>query len=57
MTRGDEQAQVGAGSENGRSSRETENTAYRLHAAEPVERYVTTDASQGQAARDLGFPV
>lgn len=32
-------------------------TALWFHAAEPVERFVTTDASQRQAARDLGLPV
>ncbi len=32
-------------------------TALWFHAAEPVERFVTKDASQRQAARDLGLPV
>ena len=32
-------------------------TALWFHAAEPVERFVTTDASQRQAARELGLPV
>jgi predicted nucleic acid-binding protein len=32
-------------------------TALWFHAAEPVEHFVTKDASQRQAARDLGLPV
>lgn len=32
-------------------------TALWFHAAEPVERFVTTDGSQKQAARELGLPV
>ncbi len=32
-------------------------TALWFHAAEPITRFVTTDVSQGQAARELGLPV
>ena len=32
-------------------------TALWFHAAEPVTRFVTMDASQRQAARELGLPV
>lgn len=32
-------------------------TALWFHAAEPVTRFVTIDASQRQAARELGLPV
>ena len=32
-------------------------TALWFHAAEPIVRFVTTDASQAQAARELGLPV
>ena len=32
-------------------------TALWFHAAEPIERFVTVDASQEQAAKELGLPV
>jgi hypothetical protein len=32
-------------------------TALWFHAAEPLDRFVTTDASQEHAARELGLPV
>lgn len=32
-------------------------TALWFHVAEPIERFVTTDASQERAARELGLPV
>ena len=32
-------------------------TALWFHAAEPIERFVTMDASQQQAAKELGLPV
>jgi predicted nucleic acid-binding protein len=32
-------------------------TALWFHAAEPLERFVTLDASQAEAASDLGLPV
>ena len=32
-------------------------TALRFHAAEKIDRFVTKDASQEQAARELGLPV
>ena len=32
-------------------------TAIWFHAAEPVERFVTMDASQEEAAKELGLPV
>ncbi len=32
-------------------------TALWFHAADPIERFVTMDASQRQAARELGLPV
>lgn len=32
-------------------------TALWFHAAEPIDRFVTTDTSQEQAARELGLPV
>jgi predicted nucleic acid-binding protein len=32
-------------------------TALWFHAAEPIERFVTLDASQAEAARELGLPV
>jgi hypothetical protein len=31
-------------------------TALWFHAAEPLERFVTMDPSQEEAARDLGLP-
>jgi hypothetical protein len=32
-------------------------TALWFHAAEPIDRFVTLDASQAQAARELGLPL
>ncbi len=32
-------------------------TALWFHATEPIDRFVTLDASQAQAARELGLPV
>ncbi len=32
-------------------------TALWFHATEPIDRFVTMDASQAQAARELGLPV
>jgi len=32
-------------------------TALWFHASEPIDRFVTMDASQAQAARELGLPV
>jgi hypothetical protein len=32
-------------------------TALWFHTVEPIERFVTTDASQAQAAKELGLPV
>jgi hypothetical protein len=32
-------------------------TALWFHASEPVDRFVTTDSSQREAARELGLPV
>jgi len=32
-------------------------TAVWFHAAEPIDRFVTLDGSQAQAARELGLPV
>ncbi len=32
-------------------------TALWFHAAEPIDRFVTMDGSQAQAARELGLPV
>ena len=32
-------------------------TALWFHAAEPLDRFVTTDAAQETAARELGLPV
>jgi hypothetical protein len=32
-------------------------TALWFHAAEPLARFVTLDASQAQAAKDMGLPV
>lgn len=32
-------------------------TALWFHAAEPIARFVTTDTTQAQAARELGLPV
>lgn len=32
-------------------------TALWFHAAQPIDRFITTDTAQEQAARDLGLPV
>jgi predicted nucleic acid-binding protein len=32
-------------------------TALWFHAAEPIERFVTTDSSQAQAAKEIGLPI
>jgi hypothetical protein len=32
-------------------------TALWFHAAEPIDRFVTTDTAQEQAAKELGLPV
>jgi hypothetical protein len=32
-------------------------TALWFHAAEPIHRFVTTDGSQEQAAKEVGLPV